>query len=101
MANVANRRSEGSGSFLRRLFGGRAIIGLVALVLALIFIFQNNENVRIHFIFFTAHSRLWVGFLLSLVFGALLGQALLAFRRSRARSARGGEDDVTTGPSAP
>jgi uncharacterized integral membrane protein len=39
--------------------------------------------VRIHFIFFTVHSRLWVGFLVSLVLGALLGQAFLSFRKRR------------------
>ncbi len=57
--------------------------GLVALVLAIIFIVENNEKVRIHFIFFTVHSRLWVGFLVSLVLGAILGQAFLAFRKKR------------------
>ncbi|MBO0730015.1 MAG: DUF1049 domain-containing protein [Acidimicrobiaceae bacterium] len=59
------------------------IVGLIALVLAIIFIVENNQQVRIHFIFFTVHSRLWVGFLVSLVLGGLLGQGFMSLRKRR------------------
>jgi uncharacterized integral membrane protein len=86
MADTADgqgRASKAPTSFYSKLARPRVIVGAVALVLAIIFIAENNEKVRIHFIFFTVHSRLWVGFLVSLVLGALLGQALLSFWRRR------------------
>ncbi len=67
----------------RRLLRPRVVIAFVALVLAVIFIAINTQTVRIHFIFFTVSSELWIGFLVSLVFGALLGQAFGAIRRQR------------------
>ena len=69
------------------------IVGLVALVLAIVFIIENNQRVRIHFIFFTVHSRLWIGFLVSLVLGALLGQAFFSIRRRRRSPDRSPQQD--------
>jgi uncharacterized integral membrane protein len=64
------------------------VIGAVALIFGVIFIALNRSRVRIHFVFFTVTSRLWVGFLVSLVLGALLGQALVAYRKRAAHSDR-------------
>lgn len=62
---------------------GRVLLALVALILAVIFTTQNDRHVRIHFVFFTVVSRLWIGFIVCLVLGALLGQAVGLMRRSR------------------
>jgi uncharacterized integral membrane protein len=64
----------------------RAIIALVALVTAVIFIVQNRNRVETTFLFFDGHPRLWVVILVSLLLGALLGQAgaLLLRRRKKA-----------------
>lgn len=99
MANVADRRGQSRGSSVRKLISARAIVGLGALVLAVVFIVENNQKVRIHFVFFTAHSRLWVGFIVSLVLGALLGQVFFLFRRNRNRSPaqQASKDQVTRG----
>lgn len=99
MANIAKERQQGRGSLARKLTSGRAIVALVALVLAVIFIAQNNQKVRIHFVFFTAHSRLWVGFLVSIVFGVLVGQVFFSFRRKRGEQAPNG--DLSSGPTRP
>lgn len=61
----------------------RIIVGAVALIYGVIFIVLNRGKVRIHFVFFTVTSRLWVGLLVCLVLGALLGQALGGARRRR------------------
>jgi uncharacterized integral membrane protein len=86
MADTADgqgRAKKAPTSWSSKILRTRVIVGLVALVLAIIFIVENNEQVRIHFIFFSVHSRLWVGFLVSLVLGALLGQAFVSLRRRR------------------
>ena len=69
---------------------GRAIrFGLagVAIILAVVFIAQNNERVHLHFLTFELSTRLWVGLIASLVLGALLGQGIEAlWDRRRRRS---------------
>lgn len=69
---------------------GRAIrFGLagVAIILAVVFIAQNNEGVELHFLTFELSTRLWVGLLASLVLGALLGQGIEALWERRRRRA--------------
>ncbi len=61
----------------------RIIVAAVALIYGVIFIVLNRGKVRIHFVFFTVTSRLWVGLLVCLVLGALLGQALGGTYRKR------------------
>jgi uncharacterized integral membrane protein len=72
-----------SGSQLTRL-----VVGAAALIFGVVFIALNRTRVRIHFVFFTVTSRLWVGFLVCLALGALLGQALGAYRKRSAKSDR-------------
>ncbi len=64
----------------------RLVVGAVAAIYAIIFIVLNTGRVRIHFVFFTVTTRLWVGLLLCLVIGALLGQAIGTYRKRAARS---------------
>jgi uncharacterized integral membrane protein len=66
----------------------RILIGAVALIYGIIFIALNRGRVRIHFVFFTVTSRLWVGFLVCVALGALLGQAFGVYRRRSSRSHR-------------
>jgi uncharacterized integral membrane protein len=64
----------------------RLAVGGVALIYAIIFIVLNTSRVRIHFVFFTVSTHLWVGLLVCLAIGALLGQALGTYRKRAARS---------------
>jgi uncharacterized integral membrane protein len=63
----------------------RVAVGVVAVGLTLLFIFQNNERVETSFVFFEVTTRAWVSLLVALVLGALLGQAaeMLWNRRKR------------------
>jgi uncharacterized integral membrane protein len=58
------------------------IFGLAALA-AVIFIAQNRDRVTIHFLFFDVSSRVWVGFLICLALGALLGALIGRWWRRR------------------
>jgi uncharacterized integral membrane protein len=64
----------------------RVLIALGALIAAVIFIAQNRNRVETTFLIFDGHPRLWVVILVSLLLGALLGQAgaLMLRRRKRA-----------------
>jgi uncharacterized integral membrane protein len=64
----------------------RLAIGGVALIYAIIFVVLNTSKVRIHFVFFTVTTHLWVGLLVCLAIGALLGQALGTYRKRHPRS---------------
>jgi uncharacterized integral membrane protein len=64
------------------------LIGVVAIA-ALIFIVQNSERVETTFLFFSVETRLWVGLIIALVLGAVLGQlGQILWRRRKA-----GKDD--------
>ena len=58
-------------------------------ILAILFIVQNSDRVEMSFVFFTVTARLWVGLLVALILGALLGQAVevLWARRKRRKAA--------------
>jgi uncharacterized integral membrane protein len=58
------------------------IFGLAALA-AIIFIAQNREEVTIHFLFIDVSSRVWIGFLICLALGALLGALIGRWWRRR------------------
>ncbi|MGH9113240.1 MAG: hypothetical protein ACRDZN_13245 [Acidimicrobiales bacterium] len=64
-------------------------VAVVAVVLAALFVVQNNDTVETSFVFFDVTARVWVGLLVALALGALLGQAaeaLWARRRKRRAS---------------
>lgn len=60
----------------------RLIIAGIALLLAVVFVVQNGNKVKMDFLFFSGSQPLWLVIVLSMVLGALLGQAL-GLRRSR------------------
>jgi uncharacterized integral membrane protein len=51
---------------------------------------QNDDEVELNFLMFSATTRLWVGLLVALLLGAALGQAaeVLWARRKRRRAER-------------
>jgi uncharacterized integral membrane protein len=63
----------------------RLIVVGVALVVALVFIFQNSERVETTFLVFNVTTRLWVGLLVAVLVGAILGQAAQAAWNRRRR----------------
>jgi uncharacterized integral membrane protein len=66
----------------------RLVVGAAVVILASLFVVQNNDRVETSFVFFDVTTRLWVGFLVALVLGALLGQAVEAlWARRRKRKA--------------
>jgi uncharacterized integral membrane protein len=80
--------SSKSSSQFRRFFRGsdgpnwtRIAIAALALIYGILFIVLNKAKVRVHFVFFTVNTRLWVGFLVCVVLGALLGQSIGSHRR--------------------
>jgi uncharacterized integral membrane protein len=64
----------------------RAIVALLALIAAVVFIAQNRNRVETTFLFFEGTPRLWVVILVSLILGALLGQAVALLARRRRRN---------------
>jgi uncharacterized integral membrane protein len=60
--------------------GGRFYITLAAIVVALIFIFQNSQKVDVKFFFSTTNTPLIFALLLAAVLGFIIGLALPRFR---------------------
>jgi uncharacterized integral membrane protein len=67
----------------RRRLDARLVVAAVAAVCAVIFVVQNSDRIRLRFLFIDVTTRLWVGLVVSLLLGALLGQAFGALRRRR------------------
>ncbi len=65
----------------------RIVIGLIILVYVILFIVLNSTSVKIDFVFFSVRSQLWVGFLVCLVLGGVLGGAFSAYRKRNGKSA--------------
>jgi uncharacterized integral membrane protein len=67
----------------------RLVVGAAVVILAILFVVQNNDKVEMSFVFFTVTTRLWVGLVVALVLGALLGQAaeVLWARRKKRKEA--------------
>lgn len=67
----------------------RVVVGVVVVVLVILFVVQNSERVETTFVFFDVTTRLWVGLVVALVLGALLGQVVEALwaRRKKRRAA--------------
>ena len=64
----------------------RAAIALLLLVYVILFIVLNSKSVKIDFVFFSVRSQLWVGFLVCLVLGGVLGSAFAAYRKHSAKA---------------
>jgi uncharacterized integral membrane protein len=62
-----------------------AVLGIVV-VIAAVFIAQNNDRVELDFLVFGVRTRVWVGMLVTLLLGALLGHAAEVLWRRRRRS---------------
>lgn len=58
------------------------IFGVVA-ICAVVFVLQNRERVTIHFLFIDVSARVWVGFVICLALGALLGALIGRWWRRR------------------
>ena len=67
----------------------RLLLVGVAIVVAVVFMAQNNDEVELNFLFISVESRLWVGMLVTLLLGALLGQGVEALWDRRQRRRRG------------
>ncbi len=64
-------------------FQARLIIFGVVALCAIIFIAQNREEVTIHFLFIDVSARVWIGFVICLALGALLGALIGRWWRRR------------------
>jgi uncharacterized integral membrane protein len=70
----------------------RIILAAAGGIYAILFIALNRTKVHIHFVFFTVSSRLWVGFLVCLALGVLLGHGFGVYRRRRSTRDQGAAD---------
>jgi uncharacterized integral membrane protein len=52
----------------------RLVVAAAAIVLAVLFVLQNSDRVKTSFVFFDVTTRVWVGLVVALLLGALLGQ---------------------------
>jgi uncharacterized integral membrane protein len=84
---VASQDPERPGRRGRQLSGG-AIASLGGVGLLLIFIFQNTEKIRLHFLVFTFTWPLWLYTIITAIFGALVWLGLGVMRRHRRRKER-------------
>lgn len=66
-----------------RLLTPKVIAGLVIAALALVFVFQNSERGRIHFLFFTVTARAWIWLLAVFGAGIVVGLLLPRMRRGK------------------
>lgn len=65
----------------------RVAVAVLAIVAAVVFMAQNSQSVELEFLVFSVSARLWVGMLITLVLGALLGQGLAMMWARRGRRA--------------
>jgi uncharacterized integral membrane protein len=63
----------------------RLVFAGLALLVGVIFVVQNSERVETTFLVFNVTTRLWVGLLVALLLGAILGQAVEAVWNRRRR----------------
>ena len=68
--------------------GGGAIASLTGVGVLLIFIVQNTEDVKFHFLFLTFTWPLWLYTIVTALFGALVWFGLGVIRRHRRRKER-------------
>ncbi len=71
-----------------RRLGGGAIASLSGLGVLLIFVFQNTDDVRFHFLFLDFTWPIWLYTIVVALFGALVWFGLGLMRRHRRRKER-------------
>lgn len=81
-------QSPGGNGRSRAGLGGGAIASLVGLALLLIFILQNTEKVRLHFLVWYFVWPLWIFTIVMAVIGAVVWLGLGVIRRHRRRRDR-------------
>ena len=66
----------------------RLLAAGIIIVVAVVFMSQNNDKVELNFLMFSISTRLWVGLLITLLLGAILGQVAESLwdRRKRRRA---------------
>jgi uncharacterized integral membrane protein len=69
----------------------RLLAAGVVILVAVVFMSQNNDKVELNFLMLSIETRLWVGLLITLVLGAVLGQVAESLwdRRQRRRAGDG------------
>ena len=72
----------------RRRLGGGAIMSIIGVALLVIFIVQNTEDVKLHFLFWDFTWPLWLLVIVSALLGALVWFGLGVMRRHRRRKER-------------
>jgi len=79
---------QGEGTQEGRRLSGGAIASLFGLAVLLIFIIQNKQDVRFHFLWFNFTWPLWFYTIVVALFGALAWFGLGVIRRHRRRKQR-------------
>jgi uncharacterized integral membrane protein len=79
---------QGEAKRARQRLGGGAIASLSGLAVLLIFIIQNREDVKFHFLVWGFTWRLWFYSIIMVLFGALVWFGLGMMRRHRRRKER-------------
>jgi uncharacterized integral membrane protein len=74
-----------------RKLGGGAIASLTGVGVLLIFVFQNTDDVRFHFLLLDFTWPIWLYTIVVALFGALVWFGLGVMRRHRRRKARRAE----------
>jgi uncharacterized integral membrane protein len=78
------READGGGGKL----GGGAIASLTGVGVLLIFVLQNTQDVRFHFLFLNFTWPLWLYTIVTALFGAMVWFGLGVMRRHRRRKER-------------
>ena len=79
---------QGEATDEGRRLGGGAIATLSGVGVLLVFVVQNTQDVRFHFLFLTFTWPMWLYTIVVAVFGALVWFGLGVVRRHRRRRAR-------------
>jgi uncharacterized integral membrane protein len=81
------RRGDGTEIDKKRV-SPSLVVGLVALVLAIIFIIQNTDSHPVRFLFWDGDTSTWVVIVIALILGALIDRIVTwAWHRRQARRA--------------
>lgn len=79
---------QGEGKQAVRQISGGAIASLIGLAVLIIFIVQNQNDIKVHFLFWNSTWPLWAYTIVIALFGALAWSGLGVIRRHRRRRER-------------